>query len=264
MEILNFENYDIRTIDHLGETWYSVVDIVGALSQSADPGRYWRNLKMRLNEEGSQVVSNCDGLKLRAADGKMRTTDCGSREKILRLVQSIPSPNAEPFKLWLASAGTQQMEEIENPDLLYDRLIESYRQSGRDNEWIKLRLRALSIRKDLTDTWQERGVIGQEYALLTDEIHKGVFDLNTREHRAFKGLDRKGDNLRDHMSNMELLFISLGEEITRQLAEKFDAQGFNQNRDVAVEGGQQAGGSRKRLEKKLGIKTITSDNNLLD
>lgn len=264
LDVINYLNNDIRTVEISGQIWYSVVDVIAILSESNTPRKYWSDLKSKLKKEGSQVSENIGQFKLEAPDGKMRFTDCLNREGILRLIQSVPSPNAEPFKVWLAETGSQYIEEVENPELVYDRLIESYRQSGRDDEWIKLRLRSLSIRKDLTDTWQERGVIGAEYALLTDEIHKGVFDLNTREHRAYKNLDKKSGNLRDHMSNMELLFMSLGEEITKQLAEKFDAQGFDQNRDVAKEGGNQAGGSRKRLESKLGIKTITSSNYLSD
>jgi len=261
MDIINYHGLEIRTIDNYGQTWYSVVDIVEILSNSRDPRSYWKTLKSRLKKEGSQLVTDCYQFKMKAKDGKMRMTDCLNRESVFRLIQSIPSPNAEPFKLWLASVGEQMMNEEENPELIYDRLIEHYRKEGRDDEWIRLRLRSILIRNDLTTTWKNRGVIGSEYAYLTDEIHRGTFDMSTGEHKAYKGLAKK-DGLRDHLSNMELLFLGLGEEITRQLAERMDAHGFNENMDVAREGGQQAGGSRKRLEDKMGIKTITSKNYL--
>ena len=262
MEIINFENQDIRTIETSGETWYSVIDVIGAITDSTNPSAYWRKLRSRLSSEGSEVVTDCHKLKLEAADGKRYGTDCATRETLLRLIQSVPSPSVEPFKMWLASAGEQNIQETENPELLFDKLIDSYKDKGRDDEWIRLRLRSLSIRNDLTDTWKGRGVRGSDYALLTDDINKGTFGLTTGEHKAYKGLDRKG-NLRDSMSNLELIFLSLGEELTRTLAERFDAHGFDKNRVAAIEGGRQAGGSRQRLEKQLGIKVV-NENNFLD
>lgn len=262
MELVNFDNTDIRTIESSGQTWYSVVDIIDALVGSKDPGAYWRQLKKKLRDEGNETVNNFHTFKMEAADGKMRNTDCLTRESVLRLIQSISSPKVEPFKQWLASAGEQNIQETENPELLFDKLIDSYKNKGRDDEWIRLRLRSLSIRNELTDTWKGRGVRGSDYALLTDDINKGTFGLTTGEHKAYKGLDKKG-NLRDSMSNLELIFLSLGEELTRTLAERFDAQGFDKNRVAAIEGGRQAGGSRQRLEKQLGIKVV-NENNLLD
>ena len=261
MDIINFENKEIRTTEQWEETWYSVVDIISVLTESGDSRNYWKVLKSKLKKEGSEVVRDINQFKLKAADGKMRSTDCLNREGVFRLIQSVPSPNAEPFKRWLASTGAMVMEEQESPELIYDRLVNSYKQQGRDKEWIKLRLRSIMIRNDLTDTWKGRGVHGSDYASLTDEIHKGTFELTTGEHKAYKGLVKK-DGLRDNMSNMELLFLGLGEEITRQLADKMDAQGFDENKEAAIEGGQQAGGSRKRLEAKLGIKTISANNSL--
>jgi len=257
MEILNFEQFNIRTIPHNAETWYSVVDVVGALSQSADAGRYWRNLKMRLNEEGSQVVSNCDGLKLEAADGKMRTTDCANRETILRLIQSIPSPNAEPFKIWLANAGNQFIKETEDTDVLTERLKDALRKKGYDDNWIITRIRSIEIRTQLTEEWQNRAVKDQEFALLTDEIMKGTFGLNTREYKALKGLVRQ--NLRDNMSTMELVYTIMAEETTRLLAIKENAQGYKENQKAAQKASSVAGDSVKRFEEKTGLKVVTSN-----
>lgn len=259
MEIINFENQDIRPLEQWGETWYSVTDVIAVLTNSADARNYWKVLKSKLKKEGSELVRDINQLKLVAGDGKKRNTDCLNREGLFRLVQSVPSPNAEPFKRWLSSTGAMVMEEQETPELIYDRLVNSYKSQGRDQEWIKLRLRSIMIRNDLTDTWKDRGVHGSDYASLMDTIHKGTFELTTGEHKANKGLSKR-DGLRDNMSNMELLFLGLGEEITRQLADKMDAQGFDENREAAKEGGVQAGGSRKRLEEKLGIKTITANN----
>lgn len=257
MEILNFEQFNIRTTSHETETWYSVVDIVGALSQSADPGRYWRNLKMRLNEEGSQVVSNCDGLKLEAADGKMRTTDCANRETILRLIQSIPSPNAEPFKIWLANAGNQFIKETEDTDVLTDRLKDALRKKGYDDNWITTRIRSIEIRTQLTEEWQNRDVKDQEFALLTDEIMRGTFGLNTREYKTLKGIVRQ--NLRDNMSTMELVYTIMAEETTRLLAIKENAQGYEENQKAAKKASSIAGDSLKRFEEKTGLKVVTSN-----
>ncbi len=257
MEILNFEQFNIRTTSHETETWYSVVDIVGALSQSADPGRYWRNLKMRLNEEGSQVVSNCDGLKLEAADGKMRTTDCANRETILRLIQSIPSPNAEPFKIWLANAGNQFIKETEDTDVLTDRLKDALRKKGYDDNWITTRIRSIEIRTQLTEEWHNRDVKDQEFALLTDEIMRGTFGLNTREYKTLKGIVRQ--NLRDNMSTMELVYTIMAEETTRLLAIKENAQGYKENHKAAKKASSIAGDSLKRFEEKTGLKVVTSN-----
>ena len=256
MEIINFENRDIRTIESNGQTWYSVIDVIEAITDSTNPSAYWRKLRERLSEEGSQVVTNCHKLKLEAPDGKRRATDCATRETLLRLIQSVPSRSVEPFKLWLANAGEQNIQETEDPDLIFSRLVDTYKSQGRTDDWIQVRLRALTARKNLTNTWKEREVKGSEYAILTDEIHSGTFDMTTRDHKEYKGLSAK-ENLRENMSDLELLFTTLSETLTREMAEKFDARGFDQNREVAREAGEQTGESRKRLEKKTGISVVS-------
>lgn len=256
MEVINFENSEIRTIEWDGQTWYSVVDVVGAITNSTNPRSYWSTLRGRLSKEGSELVTNCERLKLPAADGKHYATDCATRETLLRLIQSIPSPNAEPFKLWLANAGEQNIQETENPDQLFSRLMDSYRAQGRSEDWIQARMRSLMARNSLTDTWKDRNVKGSEYAILTDEIHKGTFDMTTRDHKTYKGLDPK-DKLRENMSDLELVFTTLSETLTREMTERLDAMGFEQNRDVAREAGEQTGESRKRLEKKTGISVVS-------
>lgn len=261
MELVNFEGKEIRTIEHESKTWYSVVDVVGAVSESSNSSGYWRTLKKRLKGEGSQVVTNCHKLKLEAADGKRYNTDCATRETILRLIQSIPSPNAEPFKMWLANTGEQNISEQENPQIMLDKIYSFFKRKGHDEEWIKNRLRGMQIRKELTDYWDENGVEGQDFARLTDTIAKGTFGLTTGDHKSMKSLTPK-DKLRDNMSNLELIFTALGEEVTKQIAKAKNATGFGENHEAAKEGGNAAGDSRKRLEKKIGIKVITKDNKL--
>lgn len=256
MEITNFENKEIRTIDSDGQTWYSVIDTIGAITDSTNPSQYWRTLRKRLADEGSEVVSNCNRLKLTASDGKKYATDCATRETLLRLIQSIPSKSVESFKLWLANTGEQNIQETENPDLIFSRLMDSYRGQGRSEEWIQTRIRSLVARNQLTDTWKERNVKGSDFAILTDAIHSGTFDMTTKDHKAYKGLTPK-DSLRENMSDLELVFTTLSETLTREMVERFDAQGFDQNRDVAIEAGEQTGESRKRLEKKTGISVVS-------
>lgn len=258
MELINFDNQEIRTKEHENELWYSVIDVVAVLTDSKNPSAYWRQLKSRLKKEESEVVTNCHKLKLPAADGKSYATDCATRETLLRLIQSIPSPSVEPFKMWLANAGEQNIQETENPLILMDKLRASLENKGYDNSWIDARIRSILVRKQLTDEWKSRGVEDKAYGVLTNEIMQGVFGLTTAEHKELKGLVR--ENLRDHMSNMELIFSMLSEETTRQLAIQNDAQGFEQNREAAREGGQLAGESRKRLEKKIGMSVITKNN----
>jgi len=260
MEIVNFENYNIRTTEYEGQTWYSVVDVMGAMSNSSNPGAYWRNLKKRLAAEGNQSVSDCYGLKLEAADGKYYKTDCANRETILRLIQSVPSPNAEPFKLWLANAGNQYIEETEDPSVLAERYKDALRKKGYDENWILTRIRSIEIRTQLTEEWQNRQVKDEEFALLTNEIMRGTFGLNTREYKALKGLVRQ--NLRDNMSTMELVYTIMAEETTRLLAIKEDAQGYRENKEVATKAANLANESRKRFEQKTGLKVVTSNNAL--
>jgi len=260
MEVLNFDHYNIRTIEYSEQTWYSVVDVVGAMSNSSNPGAYWRNLKKRLVAEGNQSVSDCYGLKLEAADGKYYKTDCATRETILRLIQSVPSPNAEPFKLWLANVGNQFIEETEDLAVLTERLKDALRQKGYDDNWILTRIRSIEIRTQLTEEWQDRDVKDQEFAFLTDEIMKGTFGLNTKEYKALKGLVRQ--NLRDNMSTMELIYTMMAEETTRLLAIKEDAKGYQENKVVAAKAAHSANESRKRFEKTTGLKVTTSNNAL--
>ena len=256
-DVLNYGESEIRTIESGDETWYSVIDVIAILTDSPNPNKYWSVLKTRLASEGSQLTTECSKFKLKAADGKMRSTDCLDRAGIFRLIQSVPSPNAEPFKVWLSEAGAMVMNEQEDPQLIYDRLIQSYTKDGRDPEWINLRIANLATRNLLTRAWDEHGVKkGKEYAYLTDDIHKGTFGLNTREHRAYKDIQKGDGSLRDNLSNMELIFLSLGEEITRQLIEQHNPQGFSQNQVLAKKGGSQAGISRKNLEGRLGIKAL--------
>ena len=256
MEIINFENSEIRTIESSGQTWYSVIDVIGAITDSTNPSAYWRKLRERLSDEGSQLVTNCHKLKLEAPDGKKRATDCATRETLLRLIQSIPSKSVEPFKMWLANAGEQNIQETENPELIFGRLVDTYQAQGRTEDWIQARLQALIARKNLTSTWKERNVKGADYAILTDLIHSGTFDMTTKDHKAYKGLDPK-DKLRENMSDLELVFTTLSETLTREMTERLDAMGFDQNRDVAKEAGEQTGESRKRLENKTGISVVS-------
>ncbi len=256
MEIINFENSEIRTIESDGEIWYSVVDVLFALVGSKNPGAYWRQLKKKLKDEGNESVNNFHTFKMEAADGKMRNTDCLTREHILRLIQSINSPSVEPFKMWLANAGEQNIQETENPAQLFDKMVDAYRTQGRTEDWIQARIRSLAARNMLTDTWKERQVKGSQFAILTDEIHQGTFDMTTRDHKSYKGLDAK-DSLRENMSDLELVFTTLSETLTREMTERLDAMGYEQNRDVAREAGEQTGESRKRLEKKTGISVVS-------
>ena len=256
MEIINFENKEIRTIESGGQTWYSVIDVIGAITEANNPNRYWSDLKAKLKGEVFQPYENIVRLKLKASDGKMRETDCATRETLLRLIQSVPSPNAEPFKIWLANAGEQNIQETENPALLFDKMVDAYREQGRTEDWIHARIRALMTRKKLTATWKERDIKGTDYAVLTDLIHSGTFDMSTRDHKDYKGLDPK-DSLRENMSDLELVFTTLSETLTREMTERLDAMGFEQNKDVAKEAGEQTGESRKRLEKKTGISVVS-------
>ena len=260
MEIVNFDNFDIRTTESNGETLYSVIDVVGAITEASNPNRYWSDLKSKLNNEGFELYENIVRFKLQATDGKMRQTDCANRETLLRLIQSIPSPNAEPFKQWLANAGNQYIEETEDTAVLTERLKDALRQKGYDDNWILTRIRSIEIRTQLTEEWQRRDVKDEEFALLTNEIMRGTFGLNTREYKALKGLVRQ--NLRDNMSTMELVYTIMAEETTRLLAIKDNAQGYRENRDAAKKASSIANDSMKRFEQKTGLKVVTNNNAL--
>ncbi|MEM9848259.1 MAG: BRO family protein [Bacteroidota bacterium] len=258
MQLINFNQKDIRCQEYKGETWYSLIDVIAAITDSSNPSAYWRKLKQRLEKENSQVVTNCHKLKFQAQDGKMRATECANRETILRLIQSIPSPSVEPFKLFLANAGHTVMQETENPELLMDRLRASLKQKGYDESWISARLRSIVVREELTDQWKERGIKDKEYANLTNQIMKGTFNLSVPEYKVLKGLVKQ--NLRDHMSTLELVYTILAEETTKQLAIKQDAQGYEENKAVAERASKIAGESRERFEQKTGLKVITTNN----
>jgi len=255
-----FEGRKIRKLWHEDEWWFSVVDIAGALTDSENPNRYWSDLKIKLNQEGSQLYDFIVQLKLSASDGKYYETDCTNTEGAFRLIQSIPSPKAEPFKLWLAKVGYERVQEIENPELAQNRAKKYYELKGYPPSWINLRLRSIDIRNDLTDEWKERSVKeGKEFAILTNEIHKASFDISAAEHKEIKELDpkRKNQNLRDHMSNLELVFTMLGEASTKEIASAHDAQGFDENKVAANKGGSIAGGARKKLEAVTKRKVVT-------
>ena len=260
-EIKIFEGNQIRSVwDNDKEEWYfSVVDVVGTLTDSKDPGAYWRKLKQRLKEEGSEVVTFCHGLKLKAADGKMRESDVADMQGIFRIIQSVPSPKAEPFKMWLAEVGKERLDEIVDPELTIDRALENYLRKGYSREWINQRLQAIQVRKELTDSWQEHGVKeGLEYAILTNEISKAWSGMTTREYKDFKGL--KKQNLRDNMSTTELILNMLAETATKDIANASNPQGLKENKKVAKRGGNVAKVAKETLEQETGKPVITTKN----
>lgn len=254
-DLIPFEGKPIRKIWH-NEAWYfSVVDIIEVLTESPKPSNYWNMLKKRED----QLSTICVKLKMKGLDGKNYPSDCANTEGVLRIVMSVPSPKAEPLKLWLAQVGKERIEETENPELSFERMSEIYKAKGRSEAWIKERFQSIEARKRLTDEWKMRGVKeGHEYSILTATIAKGTFGLTPSEHSELKGLEKQ--NLRDHMTPLELIFTSLSEEITRQVAIKDDAQGFNQNHEAAAYGGTIAAVARERLEKDKGIKVVSTEN----
>lgn len=220
-KIIVFESKAIRRVWHEEEWWFSIVDVVSALTDSLDAGAYWRKLKQRLLEEGSQVVTNCHGLKLEAPDGKMRETDCANTKGMFRIIQSIPSHKAEPFKQWLAQVGYERVQEIENPELAQERMKELFEQKGYSKDWIDKRLRGMAIRQNLTDEWKERGIENErDFSILTAEISKATFGMTPVEYKSMKGLSKKNENLRDHMTDLELIFTMLGEKVTTEISKK--------------------------------------------
>ena len=260
-EIKIFEGNQIRSVwDNDKEEWYfSVVDVVGTLTDSKDPGAYWRKLKQRLKEEGSEVVTFCHGLKLKAADGKLRESDVADMQGIFRIIQSVPSPKAEPFKMWMAEVGKERLDEIVDPELTIERALETYLRKGYSREWINQRLQAIQVRKELTDSWQEHGVKeGLEYAILTNEISKAWSGMTTREYKDFKGL--KKQNLRDNMSTTELILNMLAETATKDIANASNPQGLKENKKVAKRGGNVAKVAKETLEQETGKPVITTKN----
>lgn len=262
-----FENKEIRTAwDEEQEEWYfSVVDVVGVLTnQDTQRGasNYWAKLKQRLKTEGAgQLLTNCQQLKMTAADGKKRLTDVATTEQLLRIIQSIPSPKAEPFKLWLAEVGRERIEETIDPELTIDRALETYLKKGYSREWINQRLQAIQVRKELTDEWQDRGVQkGVEYAILTDEITRAWSGMTTRQYKKLKGL--KKENLRDNMTTLEIVLNMLAEATTTELSKVHQPQGFEESREIAKRGGSYAGETRKSIEADTGRPIITSQNEI--
>ena len=256
-----FNDHKIRTHwDEAQEKWYfSIVDVVGVLTESVDVAAYWRKLKQRLKTEGNETVTNCHGLKMLAADGKMRLTDVADTEQLFRLIQSIPSPKAEPFKLWLAQVARERIDEIEDPEIGIDRLMETYLRKGYSSAWINQRLKSIEIRKELTDEWDNRGVKkGQEYAILTDEISKAWSGFSTKQYKAFKNL--KKENLRDHMTNLELVLNMLAEATTTEISKEKNPETFEDSRKIAKQGGTIAGNTRKEIEAKTGKKIVSKLN----
>lgn len=258
-DIKLFEGKKIRsTWDNEKEEWYfSVVDVVEALTDSTNPRRYWSDLKKKLKDEGSEVYENFVQLKLEAPDRKMRLTDAADIQGIFRLIQSIPSPKAEPFKMWLAEIGKERIDEIIDPELTIDRALETYLKKGYSKEWINQRLQAIQVRKELTDAWQEHGVKeGKEYTILTNEISKAWSGMTIREYKDLKGL--KKENLRDNMSTLELVLNMLAEATTTELTNIHNPRDFNENKEIAKRGGTIAGNTRKEIEADTGKVVITS------
>ncbi len=258
-----FNKSQIRTHwDDEVEKWYfSIIDVVGILTESPNPRKYWSVLKTRLKKEGSQVATNCSQLKMQSSDGKYYKTDVADTEQLLRLIQSVPSPKAEPFKLWLAKVGYERIEETEDPEKAFDRAMETYLKKGYSKEWVNQRLKSIEVRKELTDEWDSRGVKkGLEYAILTDEITNAWAGLNTKDYKRLKNL--KKENLRDNMSNLELVLNMLAEVSTKEISQKKKPKTLAQNKTVAREGGHVAGVARKEIEAKTGEDVVTPKNYL--
>ena len=256
-----FEGKPIRKVWYNDAWWFSVVDAIEILTGSSQPSRYWSDLKKRTEKESNQSFAFCERLKLPRPDGRNYPSDCANTEGLLRIIMSVPSPKAEPLRLWLAQIGSERIEEAENPELAFDRAREIYKAKGYPDDWIGYREKSILIRKELTDEWKKRAVSESvEYAILTAEIAKATFGLTPTEHKNLKGLSRQ--NLRDHMTNFELILTALSEEATRHIAVRDDAQGFNENHDAAIKGGNIGGKARRNLEKDLGESVVSNKNYL--
>jgi hypothetical protein len=255
-----FEGQQIRRIFLEKEWWFSVVDVIAFLTDSKKPRDYWHKMKIReKNSSGCELSTICRQLKLQSSDGKNYETDCTNTEGIFRIIQSIPSPKAEPFKLWLSKIAKERIDEIENPELGMDRVKNIYEKKGYDKGWIDKRMRGISVRHSLTDEWAERGVKRSiDYAILTNDIMQGAFDLKVQEYKQFKGIER--ENLRDHMNDLELIIIMLGEATTAQITQQKNSQGLDKLRSDAKIGGAVAGRTRKDIEKQTGKKVISKEN----
>lgn len=253
-----FEERRVRTVwDDEQEKWYfSIVDVVAVLTDSSNPQTYWRVLKKRLLAEGNETVTNCNGLKMQATDGKMRLTDVADTEQLLRLIQSIPSPKAEPFKLWMAKVASERLNQIQDPELSIDQALMDYKRMGYSDSWINQRLKSIEIRKDLTDEWKKHGLQeGVQFATLTDIIYQTWSDMTSKEYKQFKGL--KKENLRDNMTNKELVLNMLAELSTKEISETSDPETFNDHIDIAQQGGEVARNARLELEAKTGKRVIS-------
>ena len=254
-----FEEKKVRTVwDDKEEKWYfSIVDVCGVLTDSKDANAYWRKLKQRLKKEGNETVTNCHGLKLRASDGKLRMTDVADTEQLFRIIQSIPSPKAEPFKVWMAHVASTRLEQMQDPEKSIDQAIVDYKRLGYSDAWINQRIKSIEIRKELTDEWARTGVQqGQQYASLTDIITREWSGMTTKQYKSFKGL--KKESLRDNMTNMEIALNMLAEASATELSKQRDPNGFHQQKQVAKDGGSVAKAARTQLESKLGHGVISS------
>lgn len=256
-----FQNKEIRTKWDSGikDYYFAVVDVIAILTESKNPNAYWRKLKQRLNEEGNQIVTNCHSLKMPAKDGKMRLTDVATAKQLLRIIQSVPSPKAEPFKLWLAEVGKERLDEIADPELAFERAVETYRAKGYSEKWISQRLKSIEVRKDLTAEWNRVGVKKRnEYGILTNEISKAWSGFTTEEYKEYKGLKKEG--LRDNMTNMELILSMLAEASTTEISKSENPNGFEESRPIAREGGEIAGNARGAIEERTGRKIVSNLN----
>lgn len=265
-ELVLFENSKIRRKEYKGEWYYSIVDIIAILTQQEDyqkARKYWNKLSQRLSDdENSEVVTKCHQLKLIAQDGKLRLTDCGNRETIFRIIQSVPSPNAEPFKLWFARLAEERIKEVINPELAIERARQTYLNKGYTEEWVNARMKGIPARAELTEEWKNRGVVDQkDFAILTNEINKGTFGVTINRHKEIKSLDKK-QNLRDHMSPIELALTTLAEVTTTELHRTNDSQGMRALKNDASTGGHIASITRRNIEKELGKPVVTSENAL--
>ncbi len=262
-KLVIFQSKKIRRIWNEEEWYYSVVDIIGALTDSSNPRDYWYRMKKRVSDEEKMELSTiCRQLKLDSSDGKKYQTDCANTEGVFRIIQSVPSPKAEPFKRWLAKVGYERIEEIENPELAQERMKEIYEQKGYPKDWIDKRLRGIAIRQNLTDEWKKRGIKEhRDYAILTAEISKATFGMTPSEYKTIKNLPEKSKaNLRDHMDDLELIFTMLGERVTTEISKKEKPKSFHKNKNVAKRGGKVAGNARKETEKELGRSIISKKN----
>jgi len=260
-DIKLFESKTIRSAWNEEEEkyYFAIVDVIAVLTESPNPQVYWRVMKMRLKDEGNETVTNCNGLKMEAPDGKMRLTDVADTEQLLRLIQSIPSPKAEPFKVWLAKVGYERIEETEDPELSFDRAMETYLAKGYTKSWINQRLKSIEVRKELTDEWEKRGIQkGLDFAMLTDIITKAWSGNTVKQYKEHKNL--KKENLRDHMTNMELVLNMLAEATTSEISKEKRPKTFDESKTIAMQGGTIAGNTRKEIEAKTGKKVVTKLN----